>query len=229
MWALRNNGKRMPSNTRRAVALAAIALLNLGAGGCGGSRKVAASRTHASHGASASGVAGASTTSSSASTASALGYLPDGDGEIEEGVRSSGYLDLDDRRFDAYGHQAGGADRRAITAVVKRYYAATRARDGRRACSLMTPVLAGAVAARYAQAPGQSSPRGGITCPAGMRFLFEHFHTQLSARVAVTGVRVNGNHAYALLGFRTIRAGYITMHREHGAWAITVVFALGMS
>jgi hypothetical protein len=161
-----------------------------------------------------------------------LSYRPDEDGTVEEGVRSVGYLDADDRRFDAYGRAAGHADARAIASTVTRYYAAARLGEASLACSLMARGLAAAVARDYAQPRGSRQPLGGNgnTCAAGMGFVMREYRQQLSAPITVTAVRVKGRHALALIGSPKLRAAYLTLYREAiGDWRVHMVFAGGMS
>lgn len=195
---------------RSLFALLAIALLGVGVGACGGT-------SHASN-----------------------RYLNDGDHDPigdEDGDNSSDtdndaprdyqpvinesgrYHDADDSMTLAYGHAAGPADTRAVVALVKRYYAAAAAGDGKSACSMILPSLVKAVPEDYGKL-GPQYLHGGKTCEAVLSLLFEHFHSKLAAPIGVTGVRIEGKQAYALLGSATMSASYITVQREHGAWTI---------
>lgn len=209
---------------RGAFVLLIIGVVAAAAGGCGAGRKVrVASRRPP------------------VERTSATPYLGDQDGEVEEGVSSEGFRDADDRRYTAYGHPATQRDARAIATVVDRYYSATDAGDGRKACLLMTAGLAQAIAAKYPSPPQiqMASARAGAperrvkperrTCSSGMAFLFAHFPNQLRARVVVVGVRVLDRHAYALVGSRNIRASFVTLYREPGGWRVHVPFSLDFS
>jgi hypothetical protein len=135
-------------------------------------------------------------------------------------VNENGYYhDADDATRLKFGHNAGEADRRAITALVKRYYAGAAAGDGQTACSILIPSLAYAVPLDYGKL-GPAYLRAGKTCRAVMALFFKHSHDELSAPVAVTGVRIDGNHALALLGSSTMPAGYITLQRDHRVWTV---------
>jgi hypothetical protein len=205
-----------------------VGALGVGTGACG-----SASGTHtASHG--PSGKVAADRARSP--------YRADEDGEVEEGIKSVGFWDADDIRFTGYGHPASRAEVRAIREVVEGYYAATGARDGRKACSLMTGGLAHAIATLYPPPPEKVLVGPGAhasahvpqprhrSCPVGMAFLFTQNPVQLSAKVTVVDVRVAGRHAYALVGSRTIRASFVTLYREpDGAWRVHVPFALSFS
>jgi hypothetical protein len=133
------------------------------------------------------------------------------------------YHDRDDGATLSLGHAADAATRRAITALVKRYYAAAAVEDGRRACSMLPPELAKAVPLDWGGSNGPEYLRGQKTCQAVMVLLFKHSHDQLSAPVTVTGVQLNGNSAYAFVGSATMPAGYLIVQRQHGAWAIVAL------
>jgi hypothetical protein len=228
-------------------ALLAIATFSAGAGACGGSAaRVAGSRFHTSSIA-ATSISPTGKTASSITQAqppahrSTQPYLNDGDQDgigDEDGDNNSDidndaaldyktdengkYRDGDDADTLVYGQTAGATDRQAITAVVKRYYAAATAGDGQRACAMIIPSLVKAVPEDYGQL-GPSYLRGGKTCQAVMARLFSHFHSELTAPVAVTGALVNGDHALALLGSARMPASYITLQRQRGGWTINAL------
>ncbi len=121
-----------------------------------------------------------------------------------------------------YGHEASPADKQAITALVNRYYAAAAADDGATACSLIYSPLAESVAEDYGQAPASAS-LAGTTCQVVMSKLFRQVPGQSSAVLAtteVTGVRVNGRKAFALLRSKAMPQGDIPLQRELGTWKI---------
>src|ERR1700722_9331107 len=144
------------------LVLLVIALLCIGAAGCGR----ASNDTRPS-----SQKASSPTTSGGAKTvrpdsATAQRYLNDGDAEKvndhdrdnrnsnhEDGDGDSSeeyettfdngdYHDSDDGAMLNFGKVASRTEARAITMVVKRYYAAAAAGNGARACSLMAPAVA---------------------------------------------------------------------------------------
>ena len=202
----------------RLTALAIVAL-SLCAGACGGSGK---STTAPSHGSSASDSATQTTAAPDSK------YAGDGEGEIEEGIRSVGYRDADDGRTIDFGHAAGRADTLAVTSVVKRYQAAAAAGDARRACAVMTEPLIKAVGVDYDRTPAHRARRS-KTCEGGMVFLFKTDRARMIAPSTVTGVRVKGNEAYALLGSPTVNAAYLTLQREHGRWWLSVLLTLSIA
>lgn len=136
------------------------------------------------------------------------------------------YLDADDGQVIRLGGpQADSADRRAIKALVERYFAAASADNGRRACAMLAPGSARKVP-RYANS--WSAPaymRGGRTCAATMDRLFRHFHHRLSSRVVVTDVRSRGGRALAVLGSKTMPARDVEEVRERGAWWLEIPLA----
>ncbi|HEY5192440.1 MAG TPA: hypothetical protein VIJ39_01050 [Solirubrobacteraceae bacterium] len=121
-----------------------------------------------------------------------------------------------------YGHEASPADKRAITALVKRYYAAAAADNGAQACTLIYSIFEEAIPEDYGQPPG---PPGlsGKTCTVVLSKLFRQVPGQPAAVLAstqVTGVRVNGRKGLVLLHSRTMPEGEITVERELGSWKV---------
>ena len=136
--------------------------------------------------------------------------------------------ETDDQRTREFGKAASPEDTKAVIALVRRFYAAAAAGDGAAACSLMAPSLARdaglSEAAEAAHPPVPGAPNlHGDPCPTVMSLLFKEDHEQLvaeSATLVVTGVRVEGAHGLALLGFKTMPERWILVAREHGAWTI---------
>jgi hypothetical protein len=145
-----------------------------------------------------------------------LDYLPSDQRPHE----NSRYHDTDDKGYLTSGYAPGGAEERAVAALVDRYYAAGTAGDGARACSMLLPSLAGAVPSDYGQAPGPAYLRGGKTCAAIMALLFRHYRRQLAGPTTVTGVRVENGQTYALLGSTTMPASAIIVQSEGGSWKV---------
>lgn len=198
-------------------------------------------------GSTSTGGAGTSTGTRVASTAATGPYLNDGDaeknydsdpddksvdhedhdsdsvGEFEEGNGNDAYHDKDDAAALSFGHPASAADRRNVAELVKRYYAAAAAGDGSKTCSMMTPSLAGSLPQDYGQGAGPAYLRGASTCEAIMGRVLARSHRQLEGAVAVTGVRVNGSNAMALLGSHTMAASDISLAMEGGQWRIAAL------
>lgn len=198
---------------RSLFAALTITLFSVGACACGGTGR------HRSDGPS---VTASSSTASASSPdhSSTWAYLNDEDGDLGGARENRGYRDHDDSNILSFGHTASAADRRTVTAVVRRYYRAAAAGDGRTACALLLPSIASVAALNYGRGAGPSYLRGAETCQAVMVRLFKQSHDELSAPVTVTGVLIRGENAYTLLGSTKMRASYITLLHEHGAWKI---------
>jgi hypothetical protein len=140
--------------------------------------------------------------------------------DYKTNTEAGDYHDEDDGDLAVYGHTAGKADTRTITALVKRYYVAAAAGDGAAACSMIGSTLAETIPEDYGREPGPSYLRGGKTCQAVASLLFKHLHSQTTGAVQVTNVLVTGSHALALFGSRTMPASDIALKRERGVWKI---------
>jgi len=218
-------------------ALLAIVLFGVGLAACG-----SASDTHSASAASAG-------TSGRASKAlpnnSPQGYLNDGDNDVigdadndnnhdddndnsedHKPEENGDYHDGDDRGIVSFGQPADPADKRAVTATVKRYYALAAAGDGATACTMLTPSLARSAEQDYGHgSAGPTYLSAGRNCVEVLGLLFGHFHTQLtSTTTVITGVRVEGKEAIALLGSRAQPAGEIPLTRIAGVWRIGSLF-----
>jgi hypothetical protein len=224
---------------RSLLALLAIALFGLGLGACGGTGKsstsqatsisVANAATDETATADAAAAKDASATAvsdfkgdedddESASNHTSTSNKYDNDADFDnDTIKNKGYYDGDDGEIRSFGRAASGDEVRAIASLVKRYYAAAAASDGAKACRLMRSPET--IPEDYGQPPGPAYSRG-KTCAVVMSKTFAHSHSQLAGRLAVTGVRVEGNEARALLGSRTLPAGFILLRRERGAWKI---------
>jgi hypothetical protein len=182
---------------RHTCASVVVLALAVSFGACGGANK----------GASLSTTVSSTTTGSTPTTASVHGPSPEA------------------KSIAQFGHVASPADRQAITALVKRYYAAAAADDGATACSLIYSPLSESVAEDYGQAPAPAS-LAGTTCEMVMSKLFRQVPGQPSAVLAtteVTGVRVKGRKGYALLRSKTMPEGDISVERELGTWKVGIL------
>jgi hypothetical protein len=157
----------------------------------------------------------------------------DGDGDSSEEYETTydngDYHDSDDKAILAYGSAASASDRRRITAVVKRYFAAARDVNGAEACALMDRSLARAVPEDYGEAPGPAYLRGFKTCQAVLAHLFMHYRARLSAVIGVTGVRTAGKLGLAFVGSRTMPASDVSTIRERGVWRIASLLDVELS
>jgi ketosteroid isomerase-like protein len=143
-------------------------------------------------------------------------------GSTSQGGRPSsearpGYHDEDDTEIVEFGHPADAADKHAISSLVRRYYAAAFAGDGRTACGLMD-----AQTERFVPAIDGSNgtTSRGHTCPTIMSKLFGENHNSLAGTFETTDVYVKEDQAYALVGFSPHEIRYIRVRRQKGAWAI---------
>jgi hypothetical protein len=129
------------------------------------------------------------------------------------------YYDRDDtaRRF---GHAARASDKQAITALVRRYYAAAVAEDGAAGCSMIIAAVAKSVPEDLGRPPGPPYLRG-TTCPAVVSKLFKQNRRQLAAyatALEVTSVRVEHDNGVAILGFKALPGRQVRLAREGGVW-----------
>jgi hypothetical protein len=205
-----------------APALLAIALVVLVAAGCGGTSEVRSSPSTAAHG----GAVVDSTAPPNSQTARSGGYLKlDGDTDTDDETPSARGND-EGPLLASYGPLASPADTRAITALVKSYYAASVAGDATRVCSLLFVTLADGLAAQ--------PTAGGThqTCAGPMSLLLDEQHRRLVAEdvptMRVTTVRVKGKVGLAVLGFRKVPESQIILAREGHAWKIDALFGTYM-
>lgn len=121
-----------------------------------------------------------------------------------------------------FGHEATEPERRAIVALVKRYYAIALAGNGARACTMIYSTLAESVPEDY----GSNEPPGppymkGATCPVVLDGMFKYFHAQLAVEVPllrVTHVRLLQHQGTALLSFGDLPEREILVKRESHTW-----------
>jgi hypothetical protein len=160
---------------------------------------------------------------SAASVASALPALPGDEDRDNAGRRE--YFDGDDGSIRYFGHAASAQDARAVAALVRRYYAAAAAGDGARACALIYYLVAETLPEEYARPPGPEYLKGADSCPALLSRVFAHFRAQLAISPTVTAVRVDRDHADALLGWKGLPAGYLAARREGRVWRLNAPLA----
>jgi hypothetical protein len=187
------------------LGLPIIVLLCLALSGCG--------HTGKAHGASA--------TTSATPSEGRLGLDADEDNDNP----TSAHYDGDDNVVLSYGHAASTTDMRAIDTVIKRYYTAAAAGDGRKGCSLLYSLLV-----ETAPEDLSHTPREGETCVEAMSSFFKRDHSQLKADtvgVGVTRARVKGDSGVVLvrLGSRERR---VLVRREGGMWKIDTLLDMGV-
>jgi hypothetical protein len=209
---------------RSLLALSMTVLGAVGLASCGGAGTGSSSTTQTP--------ASVVTTTGSAATTTGVppgSYLHlDGDTDNDDTSHPSSHLDDDKPLLDQYGHHATDADKQAVTAVVKSYYAAAAAEEAAKACSLLYSSLASGLAPTPGQGAGPAAQGTGKTCADGVPVLYKHQHDQLVAddvaTMVVTDVRLKGNLGLAVLGFRTKPEGEILVERERGTWKVDALF-----
>jgi hypothetical protein len=107
--------------------------------------------------------------------------------------------------------------------MFRRYQAAAAASDGARACSLLFSLYAEAIPEDYGHVSSLPYAHG-PTCAVVMSKIFKHEHRHFDTAFRVTGVRVRGNNAIALLGSPTLLASFLSMRRERGTWKVDAAF-----
>jgi hypothetical protein len=132
------------------------------------------------------------------------------------------YHDKDDYVVTV-GRAGSAVEISAITPVVERYYAAVAADDSAKACSMLVPSLVRAIPVDYGRVSGPSYLHGDKTCGAVVSALFQRSHTRLNSSFKVTGVRISGKRAVALLGSSTAPASELSVELEKGKWKVASV------
>jgi hypothetical protein len=202
------------------LGLLAVTLLGVGSTACGGAHENTGTMPPSPSGAIATG-GGSGKTAPSVSPPE-----PDikRDHDDDSDSHSNHSYDMDDHSVQYYGHAASQADRRLVTAVVMRYYAAAAADDGTRGCSLIDVSLAKGLSEEYNQASSPAYLRS-KTCAGVMSKLFKYKPERSSADLAairVTGVRVKDDSGLALLRLPTAEVREISVERERGAWKVSM-------
>lgn len=137
--------------------------------------------------------------------------------------------DTNNNRVLEFGHAASPPERRAVTALVRRYYSAALADDGARGCAMLYSTIAESAAEDSSREPGTPAYMQGLkTCAAVLGALFEHYHAQLAAelpKLEVTRVRLEQHHGFAFLSFGTVLPERrISVEREGHVWKMSQIF-----
>lgn len=145
------------------------------------------------------------------------------DGDNDPDDHSDAVSKDDSQEFvEAVRHGASAADRKAVTAAIRSYYAASTAGDGTQGCALLDSGLA---ASLQDEQPGHT---GSGTCAASLSRLLVIQHRHLAAEeprtMVVTGVHVAGDVALATLGFKAAPESELILQRQGGAWKINALF-----
>jgi hypothetical protein len=133
--------------------------------------------------------------------------------------RGKEYYDGDDGQVRDFGRLATPVVRRALEVVARDYLRAGAAMEGQLACSLMSANMV-AAAAQYGQVGGPSYLRGASGCGQVMTRLFSRDRAEFAGGVKAVAARVDGAHAYLLIGSRTRVARYLSLGRVRAAWKL---------
>lgn len=192
------------------VCSTVVALSTIGATACGTS---------------SNGSSSAKSVSSTAST----GGLPVLDGDKDNDSPGSSRYDSDNDEVLTFGPAADPVDRAAIGALIKSYYAAAAAGDGRRACSLTYWLFAESIVEEHHRGKGPRSLRGN-TCAQISSKLFAQRHRELTEDVAaleVAAVQVKRKQGFVLVRFGKKRERIVLVHRDNGVWEMNVLLDNG--
>jgi hypothetical protein len=212
----------------RLLTAAATALLAAWLCACGGASTKTGTTTATS--ATTSAVTTAATIAASKKAAAAVPPAPldssvDADKDNDIGAP---YDDTSNGNQFAFGHAAAPSERRAIAALVKRYYANALAGNGARGCTMIYSTLAEAAPeddGREADAPAFS--RGATSCAEVLSDLYRHYRPQLAAEVpklVVTAVRLEEHHGWAYLRFGKLPERRISVQREGHLWKLSQIY-----
>jgi hypothetical protein len=122
-----------------------------------------------------------------------------------------------------FGHAADASDTRAITALIKRYYAAAYTENGANACKMLYSTLEEAVPEDYGESPPGQPYMRGSTCAAVLTLLFKHVHPQLTIehpKLEVAHVRLVEHHGIVVLRFGALPERVISVSREGHTWRV---------
>jgi hypothetical protein len=126
----------------------------------------------------------------------------------------------DDQGTLAFGHLPDAREGREITKLVRGYFAAAATEDGRRACALLTPIIAESVVER----DGHSAALRGNTCSVVMSKLFKVHHRELTPKQAtfrIMRVGIVGYRSLVALDFPSIpEVREITARRVGSRWTV---------
>ncbi|MGN6372804.1 MAG: hypothetical protein ACTHM1_07415 [Solirubrobacteraceae bacterium] len=214
--------------------MSAVLSLCLGLAACGGSSGThAAGRSDASTASAASPPASTTDqTASSAGTAAAAGGKkpsaapvsgPTPPGDQDGDSPNNTALDKDDSFITTFGHAASPSERRKITDLVTRYYAAIASGDGATACSLLFFVFVESAAETYGQTSTDATAGRGKSCASVMSKVFGESRAQLTAEnraLKVMAVRIQHRRAWVLLRFSPDSVRRLILYREGSSWKV---------
>jgi hypothetical protein len=132
------------------------------------------------------------------------------------------YFDSDDSSVLRFGHAADPADTKTIASLVKRYFAAATAENGKKACSMLTTDFVKSVPEVQGGGSGPPYARG-KSCVEVLSGIFVHYHRQLAAHnpsLKVAAVRLAGREGLVALAFKGLPGRSTRVEREDGTWRI---------
>jgi hypothetical protein len=136
--------------------------------------------------------------------------------------------DTNNRQALQFGHLASPSEKRVIVSLIRRYYKAALAEDGRAGCSMLYSLLEESIPEDFGETPaGPPYMRGATTCAAGLTDLFKHFHPQLAVelpKLKVARVGLIEHHGMALLHFGGLPEREITVVREGHVWKMSAMY-----
>lgn len=187
---------------KRLLALIATVLLGGGTAACGNSGEGKAARDPSS----------AATLAGSTASVDTASRKKDRDNDEDNND--------DDQHVLGFGRPADPADYRAISSLVRAYYAAAAKANGRKACALLTPFVAESVV----EADGQSPALHGHSCAEVISKMFKLRRRELASKSATLRfmrVGVEGDRSLVALEFPRIpEARQITARRVGRRWTI---------
>lgn len=221
---------------RWAGALLVLAMLCASLAACGGAGKTKGPSS-ASSGLAGSTGAATSTTSTERGEADAESHpssanagatsgssvlgVPNGDQDGDSSNDTA--FDKDDSFVTTFGHAAGPGDRKAITDLVTRYYAAIAKEDGATACRLLFFTITESAPETYGQTSFDAAAGRGQRCGPVMSKVFKGSHAQLVAEnrhLKVMAIRIQGKRAWVLLRFGPNSVRRTVAYREGSSWKI---------
>jgi hypothetical protein len=199
----------MSSRLCSMLACSTFAVAGLAATGCGGAGHASSAPAHRS-----------------SST------LPPRDGDQDIDSLGPGPNDSDGDAHPTYGPAPSTAERAAIVALIKRYYAAAASGRDAEACAMLDPLLAEATVEEHAAGKGSRSPRG-RTCAQLLAKIFAQHDRELREDVAslqVGWIQLQvrqRRRAVALVRFGPTRERIVDLHRGPGTWQMEALFDNG--
>lgn len=211
----------MPTTTRpirlRLLVLPVILLLVLAAAGCGGT-----ARSHEVRDPDDENIGTVTTASNGPAP---LEAKIDADHDSDIGAPQD---DPNNRSSEDFGHEATPAERRAIVALLKHYYAAALADEGAEDCTLLLSTIAEAAPNDSSREPGTPAyMHGQTTCAGVLDRLFAHYHAQLAAEVPklhVGHIRLEEHHGVVFLHFGSLPDRQTSVIREAHTWKMSQIY-----